>query len=68
MQLILLELKYNYPDFNCVCVHLWFEELNLRNENIMAVCVDFEKSEKPDIKLLNNCIFNGDINYICVYI
>ena len=33
----------------------------------MAACVDFEKSEQNYIQLLNNCIYNGDIDYIYVY-
>ena len=32
----------------------------------MAACVDFEKSEKHYTKLLNKCIYNGDIDYIYV--
>ena len=48
--------------------NLWANEIVAFNENIMAACVDFEKSEKHDIKLLNNCIYNGDIDYIWVYI
>ena len=34
----------------------------------MAELASFRKSEKLDIKLLNNCTYNRDIKYICVYV
>ena len=34
----------------------------------MAEVTRFGKSEKLNIKLLNNCTYNGDRLYLCVYI